>query len=93
MQKPFRIMAAKELGQIFTSNSHYNATQKRQAYIIKTLNYKLVTENTIIVKATRGKTTVIVYSDDYSKKVPNFLTGNKFQTLQKTRLINTKDHY
>ena len=51
--------------------------------IIKNLNHKLVTENAIIVKADKGKTTVIIYSDDYSKKVHNFLTENKFQTLQK----------
>jgi len=65
------------------SNRHYNATQKRQAYIVKNLNHRLVTENAIIVKADKGKTTVIIYSDDYSKKVHNFLTENKFQTLQK----------
>ena len=28
MQNPFRILATKKLKQIFTSNSHYNATQK-----------------------------------------------------------------
>jgi len=50
MQNPFRILAAKKLKQIFDSNSHHNATQKRQAYIIKNLNHRLVTENAIIVK-------------------------------------------
>ena len=68
MQNPFRILAAKKLKQIFNSNSHCNATQKRQAYIIKNLNHRLVTENAIIVKADKGKTTVIIYSDDYLKK-------------------------
>ena len=31
-------------------------------------------ENAIIVEADRGKTTVIMYSEDYSKKVHKFLT-------------------
>ena len=68
MQNPFRILAAKKLKQIFNYNSHYNATQKRQAYIIQSLNHRLVTENSVIVKADESKTTVIMYSDDYSKK-------------------------
>jgi len=94
MQNPFRILAAKKLKQIFNSNSHCNATQKRQAYIIKNLNHRLVTENAIIVKADKGKTTVIIYSDDFSKKVHNFLTENKFQTLKKNpQLTNTKNYY
>jgi hypothetical protein len=77
MQNPFWILATKKLKQIFNSNSHYNATQKRQAYIIKNLNHGLVTENAITVKADKGKTTIIIYSDDYSKKLHNFLTENK----------------
>jgi hypothetical protein len=63
MQNPFRIFAAIKLKKIFNSNSHYNAIQKRQAYIMKNLNHRLVTENAVIVKADKGKTTVIIYSD------------------------------
>jgi hypothetical protein len=51
---------------------------------MKKLNHKIVMENAILVPADKGKTTVIIYLDDYSKKVHNFLTENKFQTLQKT---------
>jgi hypothetical protein len=40
--------------------------------------------NPIMVPADKGKTTVTIYSDDYSNKVHVFLTENKFQTLQKT---------
>ena len=83
MKNPSRVLAAIKLKQIFTSNNHYNATQKRQAYSIKNLNNRLVTENSIIVKADKGKPAVIIYSDDYSKKIHNFLTENKFQTLKK----------
>jgi hypothetical protein len=45
--------------------------------------YKIVTENAIMVPADKGKTTVIIYSDNYSNKVHAFLTENKFKTLQK----------
>ena len=93
MQNPFRILAAKKLKQILNSNSHYNATQKRQAYIIKNLNYRLVTENAIIVKADKVKTTVIIYSDDYSTKVHNFLTEKNSRHFKKTQLTNTKNYY
>jgi len=36
VQNPFRILAAKKLRQIFTSDSHQNVTHKRQAYTMKT---------------------------------------------------------
>ena len=39
-------------------------------------------ENAIIVKADKGKTSVILYSDDYKEKVHTFLNDNNFQTLQ-----------
>ena len=93
MQNPFRILAAKKLKQNLNSNSHHNATQKRQAYIIKNLNHRLVTENAIIVKADEGKTVVIIYSDDYSKKVHNFLLKTNSRHFKKTQLTNTKNYY
>ena len=39
-------------------------------------------ENTITVKADRGKISVILYSDDYTEKVHTFLNDNNFQTIQ-----------
>ena len=39
-------------------------------------------ENAIIVKADKGKTSVILYSDDYTEKVHTFLNDNNFQTIQ-----------
>jgi hypothetical protein len=81
MQNPFRILAAKKLQQIFNSDSHQNVMHKQQAYTIKSINDKLMAENAIIVKADKGKTSVILYSDDYTEKVHTFLNDN-FQTIQ-----------
>jgi dihydroneopterin aldolase len=39
-------------------------------------------ENAIIVKADKGKTGVILFSDDYTAKVHTFLNDNNFQTIQ-----------
>jgi len=88
MQNPFRILATKKLKQIFTSNSHYNATQKWQAYIIKNLNHKLVMENAIIVKTDKCKTTVITWADHL---IPGliFLWVNK-ETYQLVGLVSFK---
>jgi hypothetical protein len=60
---------------------------------MKKLNHKLVMENAILVPTDKGKTIVIIHLDDYSKKVHNFLTKNKFQTLKKNQPINTKNYY
>jgi hypothetical protein len=40
-------------------------------------------ENVILVPADKSKTIVIIHLYDYSKKVHDFLTKNKFQTLKK----------
>jgi hypothetical protein len=82
IQNPYRNLAAKKLKQIHISNGQYNATQTRHVYIIKKLNHILVTENEIMVPADKVKTTVIIYSDDYTNKVYAILTENKFHTLQ-----------
>jgi hypothetical protein len=76
MQAPFRILATKKLKQI-------NASAKRLSYILKTITSKLKNENAIVVKADKGKTSVIIYTDDYNKKVHDFLDNNNFQKLQK----------
>jgi hypothetical protein len=61
-------MAASKLKQIFNSHNHHNTLQKRQLYIIKKLNHKLVTESAMPIEADKGKTIVIINSDKYSKK-------------------------
>jgi len=37
----------------------------------------------MVAKADKGKTCVIIYTDEYNKKVHNFLNENNFQKLQK----------
>ena len=39
-------------------------------------------ENAIIVKADKGKTSVILYADDYTEKVHIFFNDNNCQTIQ-----------
>jgi hypothetical protein len=82
MQQPFRILATKKLKQILAADNHRNTLQKRQAYTIKNINDKLVKGNAILIKADKGKTSVILYSGDYTEKVHTFLMDNNFQTLQ-----------
>jgi len=60
-----------------------NHCAKRQLHIMKELNKKLATENAIITQADKGKTIVILNSDEYSGKVPIFLAANNFSTLTK----------
>jgi hypothetical protein len=81
MQQPFRIITTKKLKQMLANDRHRNTMQKRQTYTIKTINEKLVKGNAILVKADKGKTSVILYSDDYTEKILSFLTDNNFQTL------------
>jgi hypothetical protein len=51
--------------------------------VLKGLNKKLTTENAIVTQADKGKTIVIIKSNDYSEKVKSFLSANNFKTLTK----------
>jgi len=75
--------------QIFNSDNHHNNIQKRQLYIIKQLNHKLVTENAILVQVDKRKTTVIINSKEYSKKVQTFLTDTLLSTI--TTMLKTPE--
>jgi 23S rRNA maturation mini-RNase III len=66
MQAPYRILATKKLSQLSASN-HHNIMAKRQAYILKNINNKLERENAMVAKADKGKTCVIIYTEDYNK--------------------------
>jgi len=55
---------------------------KRRTSIPKKINSKLEKENAMVAKADEGKTCAIIYSDEYNKKVHNFLNENNFQKLQ-----------
>jgi hypothetical protein len=83
MQALFRILATKKIRQISASSSHYNMAAKRQTHILETINSKLVKENAIVVKADKGKTCVIIHTDDHNEKVHNFLNNNNFQKPRK----------
>jgi hypothetical protein len=59
------MLAVKKLKQFLNSSNQHSAAQKRQAYIIKGINHKLVMENAVIVRAYKGKTIVIISTDEY----------------------------
>jgi hypothetical protein len=48
---------------------------------MKELNKKLTTENAIVTQADKGRTTVIIDSKEYSKKVHSFLIAKNLNTL------------
>jgi len=81
LQNPFRIMAAKKLKQLHNTK-HQNATHKRQWYVLKQINLKL-TNNAMITKADKGKTVIIIHTQDYNNKVQTFLSDNNSHTIPK----------
>jgi hypothetical protein len=67
MQNTFRIMATIKLKQIFNSTNRSDIMQKRQFFVLKELNKKLATENVIVTQVDKGKTIVIIHSNEYSQ--------------------------
>jgi len=84
MQNTYCIIATNKLKQIINSKGQNNILQKRQLHVMKELNKKMTTENAIISQVDKGKTVVIINSNEYSEKVHSFLTANNFN-------ISTKD--
>jgi hypothetical protein len=60
--------------------------------VLKGLNKKLTRENAIVTHADKGKTIVIISSNEYFEKVNSFLSVNNFKTLR-TPLTNSKNQY
>ena len=81
-QNPFRIMANKKLKQLHKTK-YQNAKHKRQWHITKQINHKIANNKAMIAKADKGKTTVIIYTQDYNDKVHTFLSDNNFCTVHK----------
>ena len=80
LQDTFRIAAAKKLKQISNINSN-NFLHKRQTHTLKSIQQKIYKNNAMITRADKGKTTVIIHTQDYNNKVYTFLTENNFQPL------------
>jgi len=91
-QNAFRILASRKLKQIYNSNSNINATQKRQLHIVNKLKKKLLTGNAMLAQADKGRTTVIIYKEQYTNKIHNFLTENNIQPLHKNPINKDRKH-
>jgi hypothetical protein len=79
LQDTFRIAAAKKLRQISNTNTS-NLLHKRQTHTLRSIKQK-IHNNAMITRADKGKTTVIIHTQDYNDKVYAFLTENNFQPL------------
>jgi len=89
IQNSFWILAAKQLKQLYNAN-HSNTIHKRQLYVLKQIRQKIMQGNAMIAHADKGKTTLIIYTQDYTDKVHTFLSGKSFCTL--TNNPTHKDH-
>jgi len=54
------------------------------------LNKNLTTENSIITQTEKGKTIVIINSNEYSEKVHSLLNANNFNILTEDPAENSK---
>ena len=80
LKHTFRIAAAKKLRQI-SSNNTGNLLHKRQTHILNSIKQKIHNNNAMITRADKGKTIVIIHTQDYNGKVYSFLTEKYFHPL------------
>jgi hypothetical protein len=72
IQNSFRFLAAKQLKELYNANLN-TTTHKTQLYVLKQIRQKITQGNSMIDRANKGKTTVIIYTKDYTDKVHTFV--------------------
>jgi hypothetical protein len=80
-QDAFRITATKKLKQMENSDNQKNIYAKCQTHTMKNIKKKLKMGNTMITRADKGKTIVIIDTDEYNKKTLDFINNNNFKNL------------
>jgi hypothetical protein len=86
-QSAFRILATKKLRQIYNASQNTKATHKCQTYTVNKLKQKLPESNAMLAQANTGKTIIVIYIDDYTNKVHEFLTENHIQPIQNNPIL------
>jgi len=61
-------------------NTYRNTKEKREDKTAKLIKDKLRKNKAIVAKADKGNSTVILYSDDYTQKVNDFISCDNFTT-------------
>ena len=81
LQEAYRTIAAKKLKQIKNSSHPYNNQAKRQTYILNNIKNKLKQGHAMIIKADKGKTTVIIDTTEHNNKTLESIHSNAIKTL------------
>jgi len=81
MQDAYHILAAKKLKHLHNTHNNNNITHKGQANLAKNIHHKINQNNAMITQGDTGKTTVIIYKQDYHNKVYTFLAENNFHPI------------
>ena len=58
---------------------NWKTTHERR--VINQIRQKLITEEAMITKADKDNTIIVIYSNDYNKKVNNFIAENNFNLI------------
>jgi uncharacterized protein (DUF1501 family) len=83
-QSAFHILASKKIRQVYNASQNTNATHKHQTYTVNKLKQKLSESNAMLAQSDKGKTIIIIYIDDYTNRVHEFLTENHIQQYKTT---------
>ena len=83
-QDYIRHQVSKNISKLYHQQEHRDTTReiriRKEDKIIKQIKHKLKNNNASIAKADKGNSTVIVYVDDYNRKVNDFISSNNFTT-------------
>jgi hypothetical protein len=80
-QQYYRYMVAKTIKMINQKDNTNNTRNKMEWKLIRNIRNKRAENELIITKADKGKTIVILTTEDYTPKVNNFIQENQFVLL------------
>ena len=75
-QDAFRVIATKKLKQMKNYDNQKNIHAKCRTHTMKNIKEKLKMGNAMITRADKGKTIVIIDTDEYNKKTLDFINNN-----------------
>ena len=80
-QDYIRHQVAKNIKMLYQQNAsctHNDIKEKKEDKILKQIKGKLLKNKAFVTKADKGNSIVILYQDDYNKKVEDFISNNNF---------------
>jgi hypothetical protein len=90
-QEGFRFLAKQNIKKIM-NNDKQNSNKSVEGNLVKTIKQKLIDNGSVITKADKGKTTVIISNQELTNKINSYAIENKLHKLTKDPTLKFQEN-